>query len=306
MSVRVTNFTKMNNILLTLTRRMRNMTDYQEQLATNRRVINPSDDPTGTHRILTLNGEIALNEQHHRNLDNTQGVLNFTESIIVSIEEVITEARSDAILADSDTITDEERLIISARVDLLLEDLLNHGNSQYAGSYIFSGTNSQNPTFVATRNDAGEIIDVALNPEGASGDVIREIGYDHRIVVNVEGEELLMTGQDSNLFDGLIRFRDALRSGDLDEIGNTIDRLDAAHDQVLTQRTFLGAMGQRVMQAQELVQEMAIDYTDDLSRVEDIDYAEAILQYTIEENAYKAALGAASRVLQPTLLDFLG
>jgi flagellar hook-associated protein 3 FlgL len=269
-------------------------------------VIHPSDDPSGTHRILTLNGEIALNEQHQRNLDNTQGVLNFTESIIVSIEEVITSARSDAILADSDTITDEERLIISARVDLLLEDLLNHGNSQYAGSYIFSGTNSQNPAFVATRDDTGEIINVALNPEGASGDIIREIGYDHRIVVNVEGEELLMADEDSNLFDGLIRFRDALRNGDLDEIGNTIDRLDAAHNQVLTQRTFLGAMGQRVMQAQELVMEMAIDYTDDLSRVEDIDYAEAILQYTIEENAYKAALGAASRVLQPTLLDFLG
>jgi flagellar hook-associated protein 3 FlgL len=306
MSVRVTNFTKMNNILLTLNRRMRNMTKYQEQLATNRRVIHPSDDPTGTNRILTLNGEIALNEQHQRNLDNTQGVLNFTESIIVSIEEVITSARTDAILADSDTITDEERLIISARVDLLLEDLLTHSNSQYAGSYIFSGTNSQNPTFVATRDDAGEIIDVALNPEGASGDIVREIGYDNRITVNVEGEELLMSGGDSDLFDGLIRFRDALRNGDLDEIGSTIDRLDAAYNQVLTQRTFLGAMGQRVMQAQELVLEMAIDYTDDLSRVEDIDYAEAILQYTIEENAYQAALGAASRVIQPTLLDFLG
>ncbi len=306
MSVRVTNLMKMNNVLLSLNRRMNNLVQYQEQLATNRRVMRPSDDPTGTHRILDLQGEIALNEQHQRNLDTTEGLLTYTESIIVSIGEIISSAREDAVFADSDTISDEERVIISTRIDNLLEDLLSYGNTKYSDAYIFSGTNTQQPTFVATRNETGEVVDVVLNPLGTDGEVIREIGTDNRIAINVGGEELLQAGAAGDLFDVLIGFRDALRNDDLDAIGDTIDQLDNVHDRVLTQRTFIGAMGQRLNQARELTMELAIDYTDDLSRVQDIDFAEAVMQYSIEENAYQAALGAAARVLQPSLLDFLG
>lgn len=306
MSMRVTNLMKMNNIMLSLNRRMNNLVEYQEQLATNRRVMRPSDDPTGTSRILGLNGDIALNTQHQRNLDNTEGLLTYTESIIVSIQDIITAAREDAVLADSDTISAEERVIISARINNLLEDLLSYGNSKYSDNYIFSGTNSENPTFVATRNEAGELVDVVLNPQGAEGNIIREIGSGNRISINIEGSELLQTGTGEDLYDVLIGFRDALRNDDLDVIGNTIDQLDSVHDRLLSQRTFVGAMGQRLNQARELTLELSIDYTDDLSRVQDIDYAEAVMQYSIEENAYQAALGAAARVLQPSLLDFLG
>ena len=42
-----------------------------------------------------------------------------------------------------------------------------------------------------------------------------------------------------------------------------------------------------------------------LSGIEDIDLAEVILELQMQEVAYKGALGAAGKVLQPTLLDFL-
>jgi len=297
---------KMNNILLTLNRRMNSLVRTQEQLATNLRVMHPSDDPVGTQRILELKSDIALNEQHLRNLDNTEGRLNYTESIIVSIEEIITEARNDAVFTDSDTITDEERAIISAGINNLLEDLFNHANGRYNETYLFSGTNSQVAPFVETRNDAGEIVAVTLNPLGTDGEIIREIGLENRIRINILGEDLLMSAETGDLFDVLIDFRDALRSGDTDAIGDTIDRLDNAHDQVLVQRTFLGALGQRVLQARNIAQEITIDYTDDLSRVQDVDYAEAVMQYSLEENAYQAALAVSARLIQPSLLDFLG
>ena len=42
-----------------------------------------------------------------------------------------------------------------------------------------------------------------------------------------------------------------------------------------------------------------------ISAVEDVDLAEVIMDLQSQEVAYKAALGATSRVLQPSLLDFL-
>jgi flagellar hook-associated protein 3 FlgL len=41
------------------------------------------------------------------------------------------------------------------------------------------------------------------------------------------------------------------------------------------------------------------------SDVQDIDLAEAITQLTKEQNTYEATLGAAARIVQPSLLDFL-
>ena len=48
-----------------------------------------------------------------------------------------------------------------------------------------------------------------------------------------------------------------------------------------------------------------LDNTKSLSDVENVDVAAAIVDLQMQEVAYQAALGATSRVLQPTLLDFL-
>ncbi|MEX2015199.1 MAG: flagellin, partial [Candidatus Hydrogenedentales bacterium] len=41
------------------------------------------------------------------------------------------------------------------------------------------------------------------------------------------------------------------------------------------------------------------------SDMEDIDIADAILELNKQENTYQATLGAAAKIIQPSLLDFL-
>jgi len=48
-----------------------------------------------------------------------------------------------------------------------------------------------------------------------------------------------------------------------------------------------------------------INYTQMISDVEDLDQAEAIMWYSMQEAVYRAALSVGSRVIQPTLMDFL-
>ena len=42
-----------------------------------------------------------------------------------------------------------------------------------------------------------------------------------------------------------------------------------------------------------------------LSKVQDIDVAETIMNLKMEENAYYLALSSGARIIQPTLMDFL-
>ena len=48
-----------------------------------------------------------------------------------------------------------------------------------------------------------------------------------------------------------------------------------------------------------------IDLKASLSDVEDIDYAQAIIEVKSQEMAFQAALSVTAKVIQPTLLDFL-
>ena len=45
--------------------------------------------------------------------------------------------------------------------------------------------------------------------------------------------------------------------------------------------------------------------TNSLAEVENIDLPKTIVELQMQEVAYKAALGATARVVQPSLLDFL-
>jgi flagellar hook-associated protein 3 FlgL len=51
--------------------------------------------------------------------------------------------------------------------------------------------------------------------------------------------------------------------------------------------------------------ETKVSLTSQLTAIEDVDLAGTIMEVQMQEVAYQAALGATSRVLQPTLMDFL-
>ena len=47
-----------------------------------------------------------------------------------------------------------------------------------------------------------------------------------------------------------------------------------------------------------------INLKDILSKTEDIDVAEVIMELKMQENVYMTSLAAGTRIIQPSLLDF--
>ena len=73
-------------------------------------------------------------------------------------------------------------------------------------------------------------------------------------------------------------------------------------------RTALADIGTRTnrIDAREASwQTSTLDNQKSLSDVENVDIASAIVDLQMQQVAYQSALGATSKVLQPTLLDFL-
>lgn len=67
----------------------------------------------------------------------------------------------------------------------------------------------------------------------------------------------------------------------------------------------MGARQSQVHAAQERLLTQETTTTARVSGLEDIDLARTIMELQLQEVAYQAALGAAAKTLQPTLLDFL-
>ena len=67
----------------------------------------------------------------------------------------------------------------------------------------------------------------------------------------------------------------------------------------------IGAVQNRLERLQSNLADFNIDFQELLSDKIDADFAETVLGLTVAETALNAALNAAARVLQPSLLDFI-
>ena len=87
--------------------------------------------------------------------------------------------------------------------------------------------------------------------------------------------------------------------------GPDLVALDAALSQVLTALGDVGARAARLETTRANVEAERLDLTARISENEDVDLPETIMRLQSQQVAYQAALGAASKVLQVSLVDFL-
>ena len=103
----------------------------------------------------------------------------------------------------------------------------------------------------------------------------------------------------------LARISNALRTGDLSALDTSLSELDTASEAVRTTQTTVGARTNRLLSVQASGEIRADAVTARLSGIEGIDLAKTITDLTLQQTAYQAALGAAAKVVQPSLMDFL-
>ena len=96
---------------------------------------------------------------------------------------------------------------------------------------------------------------------------------------------------------------------DLPNIGATIfeklQELELALEQVLKQRAFIGNTMRDLQEAQQKQEVQIFDQERRLSEIRDADLAESALHLKTAELNNRVSLDAGSRLIQPSLTDFL-
>jgi flagellar hook-associated protein 3 FlgL len=268
------------------------------KISSGKRILRPSDDPIGLSDSLGLQSALSRADQYLRNSKRATSWLNQSESAVSSVLDLVGRAKEIAIEMANDTQNADTRAEVAIEVGHLLDEAIALGNTGLEGSYLFAGYRTGTVPFL--KATVGGI--QTAQYQGDTHDFQIQIGRDERLTAGKNGQAVFM---DSGLFDALGTLKNALENNDLSGIQQQIDGLDGVSDFLGSQLADVGARANRLQVKEESLSLLALDLQDRLSQVQDADLTEVVIELKERELAYQAALSAAARLTQISILNYL-
>ena len=299
--MRVTHQMLAQNVSRNIQRNLKSLEERSTQLSMGRKFDRPSQDPVGTYKVMGITGtNLARNEQYGRNISEATTWLTVTEDALDNAADIINRLRELSIYTASSTVEAEDMQKVAPEVKELYEQLVSLGNAEVNNLYVFGGHETQKPPYMLAN---GEEFDLAF--EGDGGKRAVEIAPANSLEINITGAAAF--GEEGmETFEVVEDMYEALLDGDHDRLGNEIiSGLDGALDRLLQCRAEVGAKMGRLESTEERLEGERLYLRELRSKIEDLDVAEAIMELKMQENTYQASLATGSRMIYPSLIDFL-
>lgn len=318
MTTRITNSMMTRHSLTDIMSNSAKLDRTTRELSSQKQILQPSDDPIGTARAIAARADLAATAQYSSNVDLATGQLQTVDSSLDEMTNLLHRARDLTVQAASDTTDQASREDIALEIDQIAAQLKTAGNSSYAGTYLFSGTDTTTKPYDTTTVPSDDTY------AGNAGTIAREIGPGVSVQVNVvlgSGSPPLigegggadattgLTTGDGGLLSTLRTLADNLRSGT--DVGSNalkttdLTALDNNLNTINSTRATVGATLNRLSSASDRLAANKEASSDLLSKTEDVDIAQASIDYSAQSTAYQASLTVGAKIIQPSLLDFL-
>jgi flagellar hook-associated protein 3 FlgL len=304
--MRVTQSMLSNNMLRNLSKSYTSMNKYMDQLTTGKKINRPSDDPVIAMKGMRYRTEVGNVEQFQRNITEMHTWMDTSDDTLDETTQILNRLRDLTVQASNGTYEQNQRAAIAKEVDQLQQQLVEAANTKVNNKYIFNGTQTTGIDVAGTL-EKPVTLDVDGNPvvNLAPADyraVELEVTAGTRLQANVNPTNVYS----QELFDDVKALSDALKSEIPDEdFDEFISVVDKHIDNTVSERADLGARMNRVELIESRLEGQRITARDMMSQNEDAEIEEVIINLTSQEAIHRAALSAGSRVIQPTLLDFL-
>jgi flagellar hook-associated protein 3 FlgL len=303
MTMRITEGMTRRTVLQDLGASKGRLTQMQREISSGHRITRSADDPFGTGRTLQLTGELEGFKQYKSNVDDGVGWVTATETALSRITSTVQRARELLVQGGNDSNGQVAREGIASEIEALTEAVKQEANVTYDDRYIFSGTATETRPYELGAND---------EYAGDEGTIQRVIGKGVSIGINVDIQTVLGNGAgaaDDKLLDVLRDIATDLRGGTTANAealrGTDLERLSANLDELTRVRAVVGATTNRLETAGTRLEQLQEASLGQLNNVYSVDMAEALVNFSSEQAAYETALRAGSKLIQPSLMDFL-
>lgn len=275
----------------------------QQQIASGRRIVSPSDDPVAAARALEVSQSKSVADQYGVNQNNALSALSELDGQLSSVDDAIQQVRQVALQGANGAISDSDRASLATQLRQNFDQLLALANSRdAAGNYMFSGYQTDTKPFDAVVGGA-----VTYNGDGG----VRQIqtAPSRQTTVSVPGSDVF-----SGLFQTMSNLITTLETPVPAGAGNgavvagvttALEGLDTSLNNVLTARARVGAQQSELTSLQDLTSGQSVQYATQLSNLQDLDMADAISRLSQHQLSLEAAQKSFAQINQLSLFTYL-
>lgn len=270
----------------------------QREVSSGKRVHVPSDDPVAAASSVVERHELAVIDQYRHAADTAASRLSVVDGVLSDLIDQTTAAKVAVQSARGSAVTPAQREAGASQLLGIRDSVLSAIATRFHDTYPFSGNNPAVPPYVRT----GPVISAYQG-----GTAALELDIDQQAVVQVgfSGDEILRGGEATDLLGVLDGLATAVRAGDDAAMQSGMDALDRAFSRISVVQTRVGAGLSAVDTHQEQLTTRRLSSQGRLSKIEDVDLAEAVSGMSRADTAYRAALGALNQASRPSLIDYL-
>jgi len=272
------------------------MLKLNKQLSSAKRINKPSEDPVGMASVLVSRTELKAFEQFSRSIVYGRGWLKNTDTTLQELDSLLARASELATSQSSNTATADTRAGTAEEVREIYEHILGLANSKYGNKYMFGGTKTQTAPF----EDVGGVAQYNGNDDTFSV----KIGKTDTVQISLPGSEVF-TNPSGNVFTALSNLEQALRNNDQSAIRDSLTDIKAAALVISNNLASIGARENRLDYTETRLLTAKTNTKEQMSEIEDLDYAEALLFLQNQQIIYQATLKSASMITSMSLVDFI-
>ena len=310
--MRVSSNTSYELGIAALNRQQAAQTNTFEQISSGRRNLTPSENPAAYVRALEVSQADSANTQFASNRLSAKGNFAIMEGVLSDVTNLLQNAQELVVSAGNGALNDSSRRAIATELRGNLDELLGLANrTDGSGQYLFSGFQGSTKPFADTGSGIQYFGDEGLRMIQASAS--------RQLAVNESGKEVFERipasgGGYQSMFKTLSDLINLLETPIVTATDKTTlsTGLDTAQvnlsntlDNVLRIRASAGTRAKELDTLNESGDDMSIQYKQQLSDLQDVDYAKAISDLTQQQTYLEASQKAFLKVQGLSLFDYI-
>jgi flagellar hook-associated protein 3 FlgL len=311
--MRITDLLKYDNYIKNDQIRQNEIEKYSKQIATGKKLISPSDDTVATVsalRLKTINQDI---ERYSRNMDFVLNVLDSAETQLNSIVEAGQEVRVEIVRLLNTGVLDKEDAKVLRDYFVNMKDyIIKQANFKIGDTALFGGVKTQTDPFASDGTYQGETVETKV-PVAPGVELNTTFNGKIYLGVNNDTNKMILTetiDKIVNIIDNAISGTGSL--GDLNTAtisvnGKNVKLLEAFDiglNTVMQYRSVIGTQVKTIQDLKTINDQNKVFNNDLISKLEDVDAAEAITNLQKAQVAYQALISVFNQNRQLSLLDF--
>lgn len=270
-----------------------------QQVSTGKSVNVPSDDPSAAARMVQNTLETSNVDQYTQNVTGTLSQVQTADSALSSVVTLLTKAVTLGTEGANGTNNSSDLQSIATQVQGILSSVVSQANLTYQGSYLFSGTASDQVPYTVDSSSANGY---AYNGNDGVNSV--SVGDDLSVQVNLPGDQIF-SNSSADVLGSLSSLVAALQSGNTADISSATNSISNALNYVSQQRVVYGNAESQLSAQDTYLQQETVTLASQATSLTGVDMAQAATTLAQAETDNNAALAAAAKVLPNSLLNYL-